>query len=327
MAKLSGTEKSDVSIYSVAEEAGVSIVSVSRVFNDYPHVSARMRERVFQAARRIGYTPKLVSKPRVIAVLVGHLGEISTGDFKSRMTLTLIEEAAQRGFLIEFIPADRLELATKKLVEGIVEYGLTSQETETLRQLPPVPSVAVNKPGPTKHWHSVRTDHFEEGKLAAEHLIHHGHRHVALVLDEAQGWSAEERLRGFESAVTKSPEPVALEVGYAESESSEGIAHRLISTGCTGCALLTDNIGYQLLSDFQNHHEKLIPGDLSVITLEHSGVSANHHPPLTTIHQPLKSLAAHIMTTLEALINDEDVDAEIILQSSLISRDSVRDIC
>ena len=60
-----------VSIYAVAEKAGVSIVTVSRVFNDYPHVSQRMRHRVFAAARDVGYTPRLVSKPKVMAVIVG----------------------------------------------------------------------------------------------------------------------------------------------------------------------------------------------------------------------------------------------------------------
>ena len=94
------------SIYEVARRANVSIVTVSRVFNDYPHVSRRMRARVFEAARAAGYTPRLVSKPNVLAAIVGHLDNLSAGDYKTRLLLYIVQAAARVGYLVEFIPAD-----------------------------------------------------------------------------------------------------------------------------------------------------------------------------------------------------------------------------
>ena len=67
--KTAAARMEGASIYDVAKEAKVSVVTVSRVFNDYPHVSQRMRQRVFAAARAAGYTPRLVTKPRVIAAM------------------------------------------------------------------------------------------------------------------------------------------------------------------------------------------------------------------------------------------------------------------
>ena len=152
LAESMGQLHGGASIYDVAEQAEVSIVTVSRVFNDYPHVSDRMRNRVFTAARRVGYTPRLVSKRNVIAAILGHLDHLSAGDYKTRLLLYIVRVAAKAGYLVEFIPYDSVDLATKHLVNGMVEVGLTVDEVAKLVSLPKVPKVATNKEMASDDW-------------------------------------------------------------------------------------------------------------------------------------------------------------------------------
>lgn len=278
------------SIYDVARQADVSIVTVSRVFNDYPHVSKRMRERVFAAARAVGYTPRLVSKPRVAAVIIGHLDHLSAGDYKTRLLLHLVRAAAGIGYLVEFIPLDSVDLATKHLVDAIIEVGLTDSEVTQLDRLPPVPTILINKRTPRPAWSTVSSDQAYEGDLATAHLGEHGHQRIALLLDDSTGWGVEQRRKGFERAGSriKGFEPLVL--CTSEMPPAE-VAARMMEAKCTACVNLSDNFGLAVLDHCVHELNLRIPEDISVVALENRSVSCFWNPRLTTIEQPLEAIA------------------------------------
>ncbi|MBN1268703.1 MAG: LacI family DNA-binding transcriptional regulator [Kiritimatiellae bacterium] len=309
------------SIYDVAREADVSIVTVSRVFNDYPHVSKRMRERVFAAARRVGYSPRLVSKPRTIAAIIGHLDHLSAGDYKTRLLLHIIRETAKNGFLVEFIPYDAVELATKHLVDGLIEVGLTSEELLKLERLPQAPLVVINKSRLRPEWSVVASDHREEAVLATRHLRGHGHRRIALVLDERSGWGVEERRKGYTEALGSRAEPV---VHYAAEEPPMDIARKMLAANCTACVNFTDNFGFAVLDCLTNALGVDIPGDMSMVCLENASVSEFMHPRLTTIEQPLRAIAEEAVAGIARVLGGDKRRFSKLLHSRLIERGSVR---
>jgi len=314
-----------VSIYAVAEKAGVSIVTVSRVFNDYPHVSQRMRHRVFAAARDVGYTPRLVSKPKVMAVIVGHLDHLSAGDYKTRLMLDIIRTAAKNGYLVEFIPYDAVELATKHLVDAIVEVGLTDDEMLRLDHLPPVPTIVINKASPRPHWSSVRSDQHYEGLLSTSHLIGAGHRRIALIVDDPRGWGVEQRRAGYEQAARDAKLKDFNPTIFCSSESSPlEIARQMSRGGCTACVNLTDNFGFAVLDACANEVKLRIPEDLSVVCLENKAVSQFWSPRLTTIEQPLDAIAEAVVKGLIELLEHPGKRLDRVLKCRLIERDSVR---
>lgn len=312
------------SIYEVAKAAGVSVVTVSRAFNDYPHVSERMRHRVFEAARKVGYTPRLVTKRNALAIIVGHLDSISAGDYKTRLIQHLIRAAARMHYLVEFIPYGSADLATKNLVDGIIEVGLTQAEMDQLTHLPDVPVVVVNKRPGKKAWRMVASDHREEGFLAAEYLLAHGHRRLALVLDELQGWGVEHRRRGFESALKRARVSARAPVYSSSKMDPLSIARAIRDAGCTGCVNLSDNSGLAILDAFTNRLGLRIPDDISVVGLENAAISPYFNPPLTAIEQPLEEMAEYIIAAIHDALSGRDTSAERIFHSRLVQRSSVR---
>lgn len=321
-------QRSVVSIYEVARRAGVSIVTVSRVFNDYPHVSGRMRERVLAAARRVGYSPRVVSRPRVIAVIVGHLEFLHAGDYKSALMMHLLEAAARRRYLLEFVPVPGLDLVTQRHVDGVIELGLTSVEMEGLGHLPDVPAVLINKRiKGQKSWSTVCSNHYQETQLAARHLWPRGHRRLALVLDEREGWAAEMRRKGLEDfARATARGKLALLVLSSAQESPSALAREIRSFRASACINLTDNYGFALLGALTNELGLRIPRDLSVIALEDETISPHLQPPLTTIAQPLRDIAEAAMQGLMDRIEEGAGVFHKSLNSRLIERRSVRPI-
>lgn len=311
------------SIYEVAQHADVSIVTVSRVFNDYPHVSRRMRTRVFEAARAVGYTPRLVSKPNVLAAIVGHLDHLSEGDHKARLLLYIVQAAARVGYLVEFIPADSVELATKHLVNGVIEVGLSDEETLRLTHLPQVPIVVINKK-PRPEWNSVTSDYFYEGQLATGHMVARGHRRIALILDDTRGWGVEQRRQGYESAARAGIKGFKPLVFCTEETPPTDIARRMAEARCTACVNFTDNFGFAVLDSCIHDLDMRIPDNLSVVCLENKSISPYYNPKLTTIEQPLQMMAEGAVNGILDLLNNSGRRFERTFKGRLIERESVR---
>jgi len=312
------------SIHCVAEKAGVSVVTVSRVFNDYPHVSERMRKRVLKAARECGYNPRVVAPPRVLAALVGHLDIAGAGDYKTRLFLHIVQAAAKANYLVDFIPFSASELATKNLVNGIIEIGLTPADLEQIGALPDIPTVAINNASVDASWYIVGSDHCAEAVLATRHLLDRGHTRIACVLDELEGWAAESRARGYRETLASTGSKAAPLVLGADTLSPTEIAETLRDQGCTACLNLTDNYGLAVLDSLTTGLGMSIPGDISVICLENRSVSPFYRPRLTTIAQPLELIAQSAVETIIGVLDGKDATRSRLFESELIERDSVR---
>ncbi len=312
------------SIHSVAQRAGVSVVTVSRVFNDYPHVSDRMRKRVLKAARECGYNPRVVAPPRVLAALVGHLDIAEAGDYKTRLFLHIVQAAAESNYLVDFIPASASELATKNLVNGIIEISLTPSEVTQLDALPDVPTVAINNASGGASWYVVGSDHHAEAAVATRYLLDKGHRRIGCILDELEGWPVESRTRGYRQTLTASGISDMPPLLAADSVSPSEIAALLKREGCTACLNFSDNYGLAVLDSLATGLGMSIPGDISVICLENSAVSPFYRPRLTTIAQPLERIAQAAVETIIGVIEGEEMPRTRLFESELIERDSVR---
>lgn len=323
-ARRRSSRSSGVSIYEVAKKAGVSIVTVSRVFNDYPHVSAAMREHVLKAARHIGYQPRLVAKRQLIGVLVGELNDMAAGEQTSRLVLALMQAAARRSFLIEFIPIEFAERATQRLTDGLIALGLSGDQLSRLRDLPPVPRLTLNNQDADESWSVVSLDPFAEVGMAVQHLVENGHRHIALVRSTARTWQERQREEGFNAAL----KAVGLDghhiITCPYREPPAELARKVRATACTGCICLCHHGGLPVLDGLQNELKVRVPEELSLITLENRRVSGYLNPRLTTIAQPIEQLAEEAVDCLMQPARSPIQRAVSVLKSELIIRDSVR---
>lgn len=317
-----GKEPQKATIYEVSRRAKASIVTVSRVFNNYPHVSSRMRARVLAAARDVGYKPRVVAKRRILAVILGHLDALSAGDYKARLVFHIVRRAAERGLMVEFIPFETTELATSRHVDAVVVVGLTESEVEHLGKLPRGPRVLTNM-APRRGWINISSDHRMEGVLATQHLVEKGHTRIALVLDERHGWGPSQRAAGYEAVLRQylgdAAEPLILS---AEEGSPREIGERLLGYRCTAAILLSDNAGLAVVDALVNEQGARIPGTLSVVGIENEGVSAFLTPRLTTIQQPLAEMAEALVESVDKALEGKSTPSQLF-ESALVVRDSV----
>lgn len=324
VARRRSKRSSGTSIYEVAQRAGVSIVTVSRVFNDYPHVSPAMRDHVLKAARDIGYQPRLVAKRQIIGVLLGELDDLAAGEQTSRLVLALMRAAATRGYLIEFIPVEYAERATQHLADGLIALGLQGEQLLSLRNLPPVPRVVLNSQEVDDSWNVVTLDPFAEVHMAVRHLVENGHRHITLVRSTARTWPERQREAGFNAALNEAGLDGHHIITCPYREPSADLARKVQATACTACICLCHHGGLPVLDGLQNELKVRVPDELSLITLENRRVSGYLNPRLTTISQPLEQLAEETMDCLLQSARAQQQRSVSVLKSDLIIRDSVR---
>jgi LacI family transcriptional regulator len=195
----------------VAALAGVSAKTVSRVFNDDPHVLPETRARVAEAMRELGYVPNPLARTfrtgraPVVGVAVPDLA-----DPFFAVIAKAVEEVATRADLAVLVSslgydprheAGALDSLLRRSISGLV-VAPTSQDHGHLGPWAGrLPIVFVDRPP-----HGLAADTFTGddragGRIATEHLIAHGHREIAFVGDSPRLSTTAERLAGYRSAL------------------------------------------------------------------------------------------------------------------------------
>jgi LacI family transcriptional regulator len=208
----------------IAEQAGISVVTVSRVLNGrnkekWP-CSLRRAQEIREIARKVNFRPNSAARMmrngcfKQIGCVVARLfkGQMSR-DFDNQYLETVTEEFAKLGYSVVFEPffLDRTSLSlmepprlfTELLVDGILgieEAGTDLSEIDKKLSNLEVPTVWVNRdPGPGVV--SVVSDEFANGLMLARHFIKQGHRRIGYVGYGARHYSTLQRYQGVKTAL------------------------------------------------------------------------------------------------------------------------------
>lgn len=200
-----------VTMRMVAEEAGVSIQTVSRVLNSHPDVAAATAERVREVMQRLHYTPNAIARSLIQqrSYTLGVAIDALEWSGPSRILAGINYGAESRGYslLIKRIQeedtqnvAPLLETMLSRQVDGVI-WGIPEigdnhrwvQETCAGLGVPIVfMSVPVREGIP-----SVSVDEYEGGRLATRHLVEAGYKHIGHIAGPEISWEARERKRGW----------------------------------------------------------------------------------------------------------------------------------
>jgi len=226
----SSIQRRSSNLQQIAQEAGVSMMTVSRALNNRGYVADDTRQRVLKAAQRLKYRPnRLVhalksGRSRMIGVMIS-----PWMSFRDRIlhgihdTLVAHNSLPVLHFHGEGPNAERDEAEREYLhrlldqrVDGIIFWP--SDETVPQVYLQEVwkrgvPLVAVDRRLPLTKADFSGTDDVAGGRLAAEHLLAHGHRRLGLITGESCVSTYTERRQGFERALAGLP---GVELAVAE---------------------------------------------------------------------------------------------------------------
>jgi LacI family transcriptional regulator len=240
----------------VADAAGVSLKTVSRVFNREPNVRVDVRERVEGAAVAMGFRRNMTAKNLRTGEAVSSIGLVIAdllNPFYAAIA-TAVEAVANRHMATMIIgssaedPARERQIVTELLerhVDGliVVPTGLDHRYLEPRRRLG-VHVVFVDRPGNGIEADSVVLDNVEGARRATEHLLGSGHRRIGFVGDSEIVQTAQERLAGYRIALDEAGvgfDPALVAFGSPRSELAEVAARRLLSAENPPTAIFAEN--------------------------------------------------------------------------------------
>ncbi|MCZ2860322.1 LacI family DNA-binding transcriptional regulator [Blastococcus sp. VKM Ac-2987] len=236
----------------VAARAGVSAKTVSRVFNDDPHVLPETRARVGDALRELGYVPNSVARtfrtgrPPALGVAVPDLA-----DPFFAVLAKAVEDVAVRADLAVVVSstgydarreAGALESLLRRSLSGLVVAPTSSDQAHLGTWATRLPIVFVDRPPRGLTADAFTGDDHEGGRLATAHLVAHGHRDIAFVGDDPAMTTTGERLAGHRSALADAglpPRDELVAFGADDRESARRVVARLRSAASPPTALVS----------------------------------------------------------------------------------------
>ena len=320
----------ETSITDVAQRARVSIGTVSRVINQHPTVAPEIRRRVWVASRELGFVPRL--QHRCIAVITGRRSPALPVGYVSVLVSLISQYLAASRYAVELIDIENLDLAYEAHVQGAIGV-VFDDRLATLRSIPNLPLITLNRPMVEQGIHSIRTDHYQQALLATRHLIERGHKRIGLLAIEPE-WGTQERLRGYRDALAQAgiAEDPSL-VQFTIEQPVYDILNRFIGrSGVSAILNFSEDTSLEVLHFLSNILKLQIGQDISTISLEDLPIYRYLSPPQTTVHQPLAELARLAVQTMLDLCDNRGngqqngAVIDLCLPTELIERDSVADL-
>jgi DNA-binding LacI/PurR family transcriptional regulator len=288
----------------VARLAGVSTATVSRALRGLPTVSATTRERVLDAAARLGYTASPSAsrlaggKTRTVAVVVPRI----TRWFFSTVVEAVEERLHAAGYDLLLFNLGGSENARQRLLYTsnlhkrvdalmLVATPLAESDFAAVIELA-LPGVTVSSGTPVPGWPSVRIDDVAAARTATAHLLALGHRRIAHISgdpgDELAFTTHIDRRRGYRDALVAcgiTPDPAMdADATFTISGGSAATA-QLLTRGEPPTAIFAacDEMAMGAISTLRQNGLR-VPEDVSVIGVDDHDVSAV--VGLTTVQQP-----------------------------------------
>ena len=326
-------------IRDIADLAGVSIATVSRVLNGRPDVAPETRETVLQVVREHGFSTNRgargLSSGRtgIIGLTLPLVNDAYFGPILSGAAEALYEQDMRIMLCPTLHEHDREVSLLERLMRGTTDGAILmlpeESTTELLRlQEQGFPFVVVDpREQPPDGIPCVSAMHATGAKLAAEHLLQLGHRRIGVIAGEPGWYATEERLIGLRGALATAGILPDLDlIAYTDWRLPRGeeAAEQLLARPDRPTAIFAfnDNVAIGAL----NVARRLglsVPEDVSVLGFDDTFQATIVTPKLTTVRQPLAELGRMGVSLLTRLIDGQRLDAlRIELSTTLVVRDS-----
>lgn len=325
-----------VTIRSVALRAGVSVATVSRVFNGTATVNSDTRRRVLDAATALNYAPNhaarslTTQRTNTIGVLIPDL----YGAFFSEIIRGVDQVATANGYHLlvcnarigETIPPTR---SMRGRVDGLLVMA-PDHKAGALGQLllEDAPVVLVNSAWTPPTCSSVRVDNYQGAYDMVAHLAAHGHRRIALIKGPEENVDAQARLRGYRDSIVEHTCDLSgeLEIPGAFDEVSGFRAAASILTlanPATAIFAANDSMAVGALSALQAAGVR-VPEDMALTGFDDIPIAAYTAPALTTVRVQIAELGVRACERLLDAIaqNGSVLHAEEVLPAVVVARRS-----
>lgn len=336
--------KKRLTVHDVAQHAGVSTGTVSRVINNVPGVGADVARRVRAAIDDLGWQPNIAAQNIRASTsrMIGFIFSDIRNPLYATMTKGAEEVFGPRGYLLVSSSSDGrmerevdlIDLFRRRRADGLI---LTisdedSQEVRAAISRAGIPFVMLERALGDEAT-SISADHYGGTRQAVEHLIEMGHRRIAMITGGRGTLVMRERLRALEDIRANGKldleqdllrlDSFDAEYGYHQVQMLMGKKDPPTAILCLGVRLLPG-----VVSGLQNMG-KTFPGDVSLICSNDTETAAILTPPITAIRYDAymlgKMAAASLLDQIGRKYGKPEVK-KFVIPTELVLRESVRRI-
>lgn len=319
--------KKRITIADIAQKAGVSKQTISRVINNKPDVAPQTRKYIQDMITAMGYAPDPIARSMKGSTFT--LGCI-TPNFSDLNIASIVQaaqnEARDKGFLTLVASAESeidfhsilIEMINRR-VDGLMV--INPRDDNRYQHLLPyiengLPIVYIKNTPINELVSAVCLDDENGGFLATHYLLSLGHTSIVIILGPENEECTFKRFAGYKKALLEggiSEDPRFILNGDWSANSGKAAVSKLLSYGVHFSAIFAQNDWMALgaMSALRNAGLR-IPQDVSVVGYDDLPITAFFDPPLTTIQQPVEQFGK---TAAEVLINhikQPDLRPEII---------------
>jgi len=332
-------------IYIIAREAGVSVATVSRVFNRSSLVKESTRKKVLEVCQKYNYEPSRVAsaittkKTKSVGILVPSLKEPPFIELIGGAEYILYKN----GYCLTVFNARQsierqLEIANiidNRIIDGVIFSGVYGGEkdkifiSEMVKR--GIPCIMVDRIIPDIDIPFVGSNEYLGGRIAAQFMLECGHKKIGIVTYDREVYIFNQRVAGFLSVLGENgiKEQFILEVPLEFSkveEAIKGYEEEIAGSDITALFGTSDSIAIFLISLLMENNLK-VPDDISVMGYDNITFSRFIFPRLTTIHHDMFELGKVVATNLlYRLENGRYLNDRQIIDPKICIRDSVKKI-
>jgi len=331
-----------ITIYDIAAEAGVSIATVSRVFNDNPRVSEATRATVQEVAERLGYQPHVSARSlarrqtETISAIVPMLSnyfyaEVLKG-LQDRMAATSYDLLVYSAPTLDEIEGQVEKALHRGRSAGVMLFSAPVKgELEQRLQQSDTPVVLVDcfHPG----FDSISTDNRRGGEIAADYLLAAGVRHPAVLMANPHSVPASHRLEGFRSGlqrkgITLPDDHLVVSSdgyhdGFNEKAGYDGMTALLKAGIVPDGIFATSDVQAIGAMDALRNTKHNVPDDVQIIGFDDLPIA--RYLGLTTLRQPMHEMGGRAFDLLlERMANPDSTVAHTVFAPSLVDRQTTR---
>ena len=318
-------------------------MTVSRVINGNDNVRDATRERVLRAVRDLGYTPNLAASSLAAAkaTRIALIYSNPSAAYLSELLLGTLHGSARSAAQLVIEAWDALDakanrssarrLATS--VAGVILPTPLCESEIVVSELiaADVPVVAVAAGRCSEDISLVRIDNFSASREITNYLIAQGHTRIAHIKGPPTHTASAHRLEGFQAALKEAGiklHPTLVQQGSFTYRSGLDAAEKLLTGRHSPSAIFASNDDMAAAVVSVAHRRGLdVPRDLSVVGFDDTSAATTVWPELTTIHQPIASMADSAIDVLIRSIRNKEKNirsvVDHVMDHALVERGSV----
>ncbi|MDQ0643115.1 LacI family DNA-binding transcriptional regulator [Microbacterium murale] len=324
-------------IREVASAAGVSRSTASRALSGNGYAAPEVRERVQAVAKEIGYVVDVTARSlkqrtsRSVGLLVSDLRNV----FYAELASGIGEEARAHGrtvVLVDLRGDEKDELAAAETlvgsrVSGVIATPVTAQLSEYLGRIG-VPLIEVDRRFDAEATDAVVVDNRAAARDTTTRLLKAGHQRIALLIDETEWTTGEERQRGyidaFEARKVRLDESLIVQAGWDADEAKDAALRILSRPDRPTAVFAANNVLAEGSWRAASELGLRIPEDVSIAGFDEAPWMSMVHPGVSTRVQDPGALGAAALRALLERIESPDAPVRtIVMPTVFVDRGSI----